>query len=249
MIRGLEVFRAHFRDFKDQYVLIGGSACDLWFAESGIEFRATKDLDIVLIVEALTPEFGKRFWEFIWEGGYQNRNRSSGTPQYYRFDKPENSAYPFMIELFSQTAALLHVPDSLTTPIHIDDDVYSLSAILLNEEYYRILLSGKDAVSDIVVLKPEFLIVFKIKAFLDIKARRESDGLEISEEVMKHLKDVIRLSALLSGKERFDLPEIIKADIASFISWYEREPYDPKRLGLPLAATEFMEVMRRVFLQ
>ncbi len=28
-------------------------------------FRATKDLDMVLIVEAQTKEFAQRFWEFI----------------------------------------------------------------------------------------------------------------------------------------------------------------------------------------
>ena len=127
---------------------------------------------MVLIVEALTPEFGRHFWDFIQEGGYQNRNRSSGIPQYYRFDKPESSNYPFMIELFSRTEALNDTLNSHITPIHISDDISSLSAILLDEDYYRILLNGKDAVSDIIVLKPEFLIAFKVKAFLDAPAMR-----------------------------------------------------------------------------
>jgi len=248
MVLGMGIFREYFQDFKNQYVLIGGSACALLFAEAGIEFRATKDLDMVLIIEALTPEFGRRFWDFIQEGGYQNRNRSSGVPQYYRFDKPQNNEYPYMIELFSRTGSMLDVPDSITIPIHIDDDISSLSAILLNDEYYQILLSGKDAISDIIVLKPEFLIAFKAKAFLDIKTRRESDGLEINDEVMKHLKDILRLSTLLSGNEKLNLPETVKVDIASFISQYEREPYDPKQLGLPITAVEFIKLMRGVFM-
>jgi len=53
MVKGLEKFRQHFRSFPGQYVLIGGAACDLLMEEAGLEFRATKDLDIVLIVEAL----------------------------------------------------------------------------------------------------------------------------------------------------------------------------------------------------
>ena len=41
---------------------------------------------MVLIVEALTLEFGKAFWNFIKEGHYRNISRSSGEPQFYRFD-------------------------------------------------------------------------------------------------------------------------------------------------------------------
>ena len=83
MVRGIERFREYFRDFTDQYVLIGGAACDISFRNYDADFRATRDLDVVLIVEALTREFGQRFWEFIRDGGYQNRTRSTGTPQFF----------------------------------------------------------------------------------------------------------------------------------------------------------------------
>ncbi|MGN1383664.1 MAG: hypothetical protein ACI4W2_12700 [Eubacterium sp.] len=73
MVKGLDTFRDYFSDFTDQYVLIGGAACDISFGDIGSDFRATRDLDIVIIVEALTKEFGEHFWNFIHEGGYQNR--------------------------------------------------------------------------------------------------------------------------------------------------------------------------------
>lgn len=53
MVEGLDLFRDRFREFDDAFVLIGGVACHEWFAQQGVEFRATKDLDIVLIVEAV----------------------------------------------------------------------------------------------------------------------------------------------------------------------------------------------------
>ena len=31
--------------------------------------RATKDLDLVLVVEALTPDFGARLWDFLFFDG------------------------------------------------------------------------------------------------------------------------------------------------------------------------------------
>jgi hypothetical protein len=49
VVEGLELFRDHFRGFTDQYVLIGGAACDLAMVKAGLAFRATKDLDIVFV--------------------------------------------------------------------------------------------------------------------------------------------------------------------------------------------------------
>ena len=61
------------------------------FSNYDEDFRVTKDLDMVLIVEALTKEFSQRFWEFIRMGRYRNRARSNGNPQFFRFDKPEEA--------------------------------------------------------------------------------------------------------------------------------------------------------------
>jgi hypothetical protein len=61
VVRGLDVFRSWFTAHADEFVLIGGTAATLALEEAGLEFRATKDLDIVLHVEALTPRFGEVF--------------------------------------------------------------------------------------------------------------------------------------------------------------------------------------------
>ena len=70
MVRGLEIFRQHFKDFTDNYVIIGGTACDIIIDNIGLTPRATKDIDIILVIEALSPEFVKHFWEFIKTGNY-----------------------------------------------------------------------------------------------------------------------------------------------------------------------------------
>jgi len=78
VVTGLDKFRDHFRQYSDQYVLIGGTACDLLMDEAGLDFRLTKDLDIVLHVEALDPEFVKAFWNFVRAGDYQTRQTTTG---------------------------------------------------------------------------------------------------------------------------------------------------------------------------
>lgn len=65
MVRGIDSFREWFRGYEDQYAIIGGTACDLLMMDAGLDFRATKDIDLVLIVEAIDAAFGRRFWDYM----------------------------------------------------------------------------------------------------------------------------------------------------------------------------------------
>lgn len=225
MVRGLDTFREYFKGFEEQYVLIGGAACDILFESNEGQFRATRDLDMVLIVEALTPEFGEKFWEFIKAGQYRNKATSIGKPQFYRFDKPENEAYPKMVELFARTDFELKEMDGLT-PIHIDDEVSSLSAILLNEDYYRVLLDGKVVVRDLSVLRPEYLILFKAKAYLDLSVRKERRENVDSRDIKKHKNDVLRITTEFVLESVYALPMTVLQDMEQFINKLETEPFD-----------------------
>ena len=76
MVRGLEKFKEYFKDYSENYIIIGGTACDVIIDNAGSEARATKDIDIILIVEALTKEFVQKFWLFINNGDYEQREKS-----------------------------------------------------------------------------------------------------------------------------------------------------------------------------
>lgn len=93
MVNGFTTFKGQFKGYEDQYVIIGGTACDLIMESEELPFRATKDIDIVLIVESMTAEFGRRFWEYIKEAGYEHLNKSSGKVQFYRFTSPKSWYY------------------------------------------------------------------------------------------------------------------------------------------------------------
>lgn len=101
MVRGLTRFKEHFEAFTDQYALIGGTACFLSMDKVGLDFRATKDLDIVLWVEALDQSFVAAFWEFIRQGQYRNQRKGEDRKLFYRFDNPVDDSFPIMLELFS----------------------------------------------------------------------------------------------------------------------------------------------------
>ena len=248
MVKGLDTFRKYFEKYEDQYVLIGGAACDIVFESNDTVFRATRDLDMVLIVEALTPEFGERFWDFIQEGKYRNKATNGEKPQFYRFDKPEDDSFPKMVELFCRSDFELREMTGIT-PIHIDDTVSSLSAILLNDDYYNVLLAGKVIVDGLSVLRPEYLILFKAKAYLDLKQRKENGEKINSDDIKKHKKDVLRIAAELMLESITVLPETVKTDIDSFIESLEQEPFDANLLkNYELGNQDVIDTLRRVFM-
>ena len=173
MVSGFTKFKERFQGFENQYVIIGGTACDLIMENEELPFRATKDVDIVLIVEFITAEFGRQFWEYVKEAGYEHLNKSTGNAQFYRFTSPKSKEYPYMIEIFSRNPDFIILEDdAVLTPLPIDDEISSLSAILLNEAYYELLKTGQMMVDGIPVLSPTCLIPFKAKAWLDLKERK-----------------------------------------------------------------------------
>lgn len=247
-MRGLDTFKHFFKDHQSHYVLIGGAACDVIFSEEEeSSFRATKDLDVVLIVEALTPEFGKHFWSFIQAGDYEHTGKSTGAPQFYRFDKPKNEDFPFMIELFSRTNFELKNAESYLTPLPINEEVSSLSAILLDEDYYQMLLQGRKSVGGIMVLSELYLIPFKAKAWLDLTERKAKNLHAPSKDIKKHKNDVTRLASLLVGSEQCQLPAGVQEDMKRFMDAYRKEPVDPITLNMNVTLDEIIEVLDQVY--
>ena len=57
MVIGFDRFREAFQDFAENYIVIGGSACDWLFTSRNAQFRATKDIDLVVVAERMSPAF------------------------------------------------------------------------------------------------------------------------------------------------------------------------------------------------
>ena len=81
MVPGIDSFREKFKD----YTIIGGTACDILLAEADLPFRATKDIDMILILEDNFPEFASKFWEYIKEGGYKCGWKNEENMHFYKF--------------------------------------------------------------------------------------------------------------------------------------------------------------------
>ncbi len=259
MVRGIDSFREWFRGYEDQYAIIGGTACDLLMTGEGLDFRATRDFDLVLIVEATNAAFGRRFWEYIssflyqrrsplfhlafgrrfWEyissARYKHRNKSTGESQFYRFTNPDSSDYPAMIELFARRTDLIILPEgAVLTPLSIDQNVSSLSAILLDEDYYNLVKMGRIKLDGVTVLDAPYLIPLKAKAWMNLSDQRAAGEQVDGRNIRKHKNDVFRLTDLLvhGSEDALQVPEAVMNDMKEFTERMRMEPIDLKQLGI-----------------
>jgi len=126
--------------------------------------------------------------------------------------------YPEMIELFSRHVESFVLPDNaVITPIPIDDDISSLSAILLDAHYYDFLRNGAQKAGDLPVLDELHIIPFKAKAWLDLSERKSRGEHVDNTDINKHKRDIYRLLDIVIEGSKLDLPESIEHDMRTYI--------------------------------
>lgn len=239
MVKGLELFRDHFREYADCYLLIGGTASYLALREEGLDFRATKDLDIILCIEVLDGRFLAAFWEFVKTGGYARQEQATGARTYYRFQKPSDPAYPHMLELFSRRPDGISVPAGMDlTPIPTDSNLSSLSATLIDDTYYHWVMAGRRHTSGVPTVGAQHLIPLKARAYLDLRARRERGEPVDSRDVKKHRNDILRLAQLLTPTPIDDVPAAARADLRAFLDALDLSANDLKNLKVAFRTPE-----------
>ena len=208
-----------FKKYTDQYVLIGGTAASLVMNAAGVEFRHTKELDIVIHVEVLKSEFISTFWEFIEAGQYEIKlSGVHGKPCLYRFQKPADDEFPCMIELFARAPIGLKIAfGQKLTPLRTEDLVSSLSAILLDDDYYKFILENRVITEGLPVIAAVGLIPLKALAWLNLKESKEAGEQIDSRDIKKHLIDIENISRLLAPNFTIDISEKIIRDLSRFI--------------------------------
>jgi hypothetical protein len=242
MVHGLEIFRDYFQNCLEQYVLIGGTACDLLMSDAGFEFRVTKDLDMVLFIEVLDSSFFQIFWKFIREGEYQEGNESKNRCS-YRFQKPKKVEFPKMIELFSRKPDFVDMKEhNRLIRIHTEEDISGLSAILMDESYYQLCLNGKIQKSGLSILRTEHLIPLKAKAWLDLSQQKADSG-----DIRKHRNDVFKLFQIVDPDYSITLPTVIQNDLWRFVESMKTEPFDIKSIDIVTPKTALIKDMVKYY--
>lgn len=248
MVNGIQSFVEQFRDFPDCYTIIGGTACDILMSDAGLDFRATRDIDMILILEDRFPGFAERFWDYIRAGGYRCGWRNSDAVHFYRFTEPQNEGYPKQIELFSRLPDYhLEAPHDII-PIHIDDQVSSLSVILLDDNYYNFMLKGRTLIDGVNILQAAYLIPFKMYAWLNL-TRQKAAGRQVNDkDLRKHKYDVFRLLQIIPPSTHIDAGETIRADIQAFLAAMEQEDLPLQQLKISMEQGSAIRMLHTIYL-
>lgn len=249
MVAGIDRFREYFAAHEDQYAIIGGAACDLLFGTAGLAFRATKDIDVVLFVEVVDGAFAKAFGAFLDAGGYQARQRSGGKREFYRFHRPTDPSFAYMIELFSRRPGILELPqDAVLGPMPVEDDDIRLSAILLEDSYYEALHSARQKLEGVTIIDETLLIPLKARAFLNLTGRSHAGQNVDSGSIKKHRNDVFRLVQLLRSDAPIALPEPIRHDLQAFVDQTAADDsLDPTAFDVPFSRDEAVDLLRSAY--
>ncbi len=246
MVNGIQSFREKFREYTDCYTIIGGAACDILMTEADFDFRATKDIDMIVLLEDRYPSFTRVFWDYIREGGYTCGWKNSPDVHFYRFTEPK-PGYPVQIELFSRKPDYhLDVEEGII-PIHITDDISSLSAILLNDDYYQFMLEGRRVIDDICVLDATYLIPFKMFAWIDL-SNKKAQGEHVNDrDLKKHKYDVFRLLEIIPEGERIVTFGSVMENVQLFLSRIQDEDLPLAQIGLSIRKEQALDRIRSIY--
>ena len=140
-------------------------------------------------------------------------------------------------------------------PIPVEEGVSSLSAILMDLDYYDFIMGQRDLVDGLPLIKPAGLIVLKVRAWMDLTARRSQGDAKVKDDdVNKHRSDVFRLASILPVGEQIDLNAKIAGDLRTFLTAFSIDsPEWPAILqslansGVRMAPSDLLGIMRTYF--
>ena len=220
-MEGLDKFREAFKDFSDNYVIIGGTACDITMTGTEVRARATHDIDMIIVVERMTPQYGEQFWQFIREAGYRpekSKAKEGESPKYemYRFIDGK-TGYPEMIELLSRHPDALGEPKGLVIePLPIDGELSSLSAIIMDDDYYQFTIEHSRLTDDIRHADSAALIALKARAYLNLLQDKQNGKHVNSKDIKKHRSDVLK-NVVIMTEDEIPAPASIVECIKEFV--------------------------------
>ena len=245
---GIDKFAEYFAGYEDCYTIIGGAACEILMSQTPIDFRATKDIDMIILFEDRFKEFAERFWNYIIEGGYKYGWKNSDEPHFYRFTEPREG-FPVRIELFSRKPNY-HL-ESLTpiVPIHIDDEVSSLSAILLNDDFYEFMLKGRIVISGISVLRTSYIIPFKMLAWINLMTDKAAGKHVNSRDLKKHKNDVFQLFRIIPEGETVEVTGDVADSIERFLEMIVSENVVFANLGINSDMDTEVKALRNTYIR
>lgn len=255
MLTGFDKFSEVMRNHCEHFVVIGGTACEAALENTGITRQhVTKDIDMVIVIERLAPDFISQLWHFFVEGEYKASRKTnvSGQSVYalYRFVQSARTDYPAQIEILArQTEYVFGDNETHIEPIVEDESQYNLSAIIMDDDVYQFTIDHWEEYRGVRMASPTALVCLKARAYLNLLKDRAS-GIQVnSSDIKKHRRDVFLL--LATGKvEESVVPLSVYTTIQDFVAAMKELPISDlaKSINVAEAAMEkYLELLSATF--
>ena len=169
---------------------------------------------------------------------------------FYRFTEGK-FGYPTMIELFSRKPGYHLEIEEVIIPVHIDNDTSSLSAILLNDDFYQFMMEGRRVLDGICVLGAEHLIPFKMYAWINLLDRQKTGEHVNEKDLKKHKYDVFRLLQIVTAGKKVESKGLVSESIQRYIEEISAVDESEVRLvhmGLPFDRNQGVELLKEIYL-
>lgn len=244
-LAGLSHFEAHFRELKDQYVIVGGFATLMLLdREIPNHGKATHDIDLVLLTST-SVEMANKIKSYVREGGYTIQKGKQERYQYYRFVNPKEEGYAKEIELFASEEYGIELDEGQRIiPIDPEEGLYSLSAIMLDAEYFDMIKHNIEEIGGIPYSNTLATMLLKMSAVYDLYHRGD-------DKWKKHRRDILKLTLLLTGRERIVLSRRMIEDVSFFKKQVEAlEPKTIKQIvgkEILVDKNDVLRVLQEVF--
>ncbi len=132
-----------------------------------------------------------------------------------------------------------------------DDDTSSLSAILLNDDYYKFMMSGRRVVDSIGVLGAEHLIPFKMYAWINLFERKRAGEHVNEKDLKKHKYDVFRLLQIVTAGTKVESEGLVTESIHRYIeeiSVLDELEVRLLQMGMPFDRDRGVELLKEIYL-
>ena len=175
--------------------------------------------------------------------------KNEANMHFYRFTEGK-TGYPTMIELFLRKPGYHLEAEEGIIPVHIDDNTSSLSAILLNDDFYQFMMAGRRVVNGIGVLSAEHLIPFKMYAWINLLDRKRAGEHVNEKDLKKHKYDVFRLLQIVTAGTKVISSGLVNESINKFIEEISKVDESEVRLmqmGLPFDRNQGIELLKMIY--
>lgn len=208
--------------------------------------KATFDIDLVLLTNN-SVEMSQRIKQYINDGEYKIQIGEKDQYKYYRFIEPQKENFAKEIELFASNENDLELDDSQRIiPVDPEEGLYSLSAIMLDPEYFEMIKNNVDKTGRAPYTNAQATMMLKMSAFYDLRSRND-------KKWKKHRRDILKLALTLTGEEEIKLTGRMKQDFDSFTT-YLNDEVDQKMIKgfgdeLPIVKEQVLGIMKQVFVE